>query len=120
MRKQNYTEQNAEAIYATKQMEIPNSETKGENLSHRKILLYPTKKITKTFCCDPEFISTTGKCYYLIPTALEPCQNVLLYRREGGTETISGPRNWSSMNSRKGHSVVYFNPPSLSVWGKGV
>jgi hypothetical protein len=120
MRQQNYTEQNAGAIYATKTDGNATYETKGENLSHRKILLYPTKKITKTFCCDPEFISTTGKCYYLIPTALEPCQNVLLYRREGGTETISGPRNWSSMNSRKGHSVVYFNPPSLSVWGKGV
>jgi hypothetical protein len=52
MRKQNYTEQNAEAIYATKQMEIPNSETKGENLSHRKILLYSTflkKKLLKRF-----------------------------------------------------------------------
>jgi hypothetical protein len=42
MQKQNYTEQNAEAIYATKQAEMPHSETKGENLSHRKILLYHT------------------------------------------------------------------------------
>jgi hypothetical protein len=67
-------------------------------------------------------ISATGICYYFIPTALEPCQNVLLCRRERGTERISGPRKWSSMNSRKGHSVVYFNPLSVSfgekVYGK--
>ena len=36
----------------------------------------------KTFCCDPEYISATGKRYYFIPTVLEPCQNVLLYRGE--------------------------------------
>jgi hypothetical protein len=44
MRKQIYTEQNAEAIYATKTDGNSTFETKGENLSHRKILLYPTKK----------------------------------------------------------------------------
>ncbi len=27
----------------------------------------------KTFSCDPEYISATGKRYYFIPTVLEPC-----------------------------------------------
>ncbi len=39
-------------------------------------------KVPKRFCCVPK-------------------------RRERGTKTISGPRIWSSMNSRKGHRIVY-------------
>jgi hypothetical protein len=45
----------------------------------------------------------------------------LLYRREREKDTVSGPRSLSSMNSRKGHIIVYLifpSPYSEKVYGK--